>query len=92
MISIAEFSNDEATETVTYRSHEVEFTFRPGAYTGALALQSTRNAQIIAACVTSWNIELPITEADIETLPAGLTGLIYLRIVELSTQVDLPEA
>lgn len=90
MLSISDWSNDEAQGTVDYRGRTVEFTFHPGAYTGVLMAEATPLVDIVAACVTRWNIEGadPTNRADVEKLPLGLIGRLYRKIGELAAQGD----
>lgn len=91
MLSIADFAEDEATATVKYRAHRVEITFRPGIYTAELAGRAGGFAGIVAACVTRWNIDVPLEVGEIEKLPAGLVRAVWDTVVTLSTLAELPE-
>ena len=92
MLKISDFAEDTATTTVTYRKHKVEFTFRPGAYTGELARDAQRAAEVIAKCVTEWNVDSPLTVEELEKLPAGLIAAVYDSVRDLSMQAGLGEA
>lgn len=92
MLTISQLADDTATATVKYRSHEVTFTFRPGAYTGQLARDAERAAEVVAACVTEWNIDCPLDTASIEKLPAGLITQIYRHVRDDSVLAGLGEA
>lgn len=88
MLKISELAADTATDAVDYRGNRVEFTFRPGAYTGEFATGAPV-VDVIAACVTEWNIEVPPTDV-VETakLPWGLLLRVFRKIVGLANQVD----
>lgn len=90
MISITEWASDEADSDVEYRGRKVEFTFRPGAYTGGLVEKTPLLMDIIAACVTRWNIDGadPTKREDLEGLPFGLIAALYRKIGMLANQAD----
>lgn len=90
MISISEWSADEASTDVEYRGRKVEFTFHPGAYTGALVEREGMFVDIIVACVTSWNIDGadPTKREDVAQLPLGLIFAMYRKIGTLANQAD----
>lgn len=90
MLSISEWSADEATGDVEYRGRKVEFTFRPGLYTGTLVHDETLMVEIVAKCVTQWNIDGadPTDPKDVGQLPLGLITALYRKIGMLAMQVD----
>lgn len=92
VIKISDWADDTVDAHVTYRKHQIQFTFRPGAYTGALENTGIRFAEVLAACVTAWNIDAPITVEAIEQLPLGAMRAVYRELVDLATMADLPEA
>lgn len=91
VLTLADFADDTATATVVYRKWTIEFTFRPGLYTSDLLAREGRLSAIVAACVTEWNIDVPLVGAEIEKLPAGLVSVVFGEVQRLSTLADLPE-
>lgn len=92
VIKISDWADDVVDTTVTYRKHTIEFTFRPGAYTSALDGPGALFSDVIAGCVTKWNVDCPLEQTAIDRLPLGAVRAVYGQIVRLATQADLGEA
>jgi hypothetical protein len=93
MLKISELATDTETADVTYRGDRVEFTFKPGAYTAGHANGGAAVVDIIAACVTAWNIDAEPTDVtETAKLPWGLMLAVFRKISVVATRDEPDEA
>lgn len=88
MLKLSELARDTAAASITYRGDTVEFTFRPGAYTAEYAA-GFAVVDVIAACVTEWNIDVPPTDTEqTKKLPWGMVLAVFRKLSALAVEED----